>query len=78
MVQLVAIIGTLRVIFKPTVAWLHSIVDATPTDRDNQILAKLESSKIFKTFAFVLDWVASIKVGPAKPVPAVLDENAKK
>lgn len=75
-VQALAVIGTLRVIFKPTVAWLHSIADATATDRDNQILAKIEASKIYTTLAFVLDWLASIKVGPSKPIPAVLDTAA--
>lgn len=71
-VALFAWIGALRVAFKPTMSWLHSVVDATPTDRDNAILAKVEASKAMKTFAWLLDLLTSIKVGPSKPIPPVV------
>ena len=55
-------IGFLRTVFKPTMTWLHTIADATPTTKDNEALAKAENSKFYSIFVFALDWLASIKI----------------
>ena len=59
---LVAVIGFLRVIFKPLIAAAHSFVAATDTDEDDRSLEVIERSPAFKVFAFLLDYTASIKL----------------
>ena len=63
------VIGFLRAINKPLFSFLNTLVKATPTVRDDEILAVVEQSKIYKAIAFVLDWTASIKL--PKKVEAV-------
>ena len=58
----VTIIGSLRILFKPIFAVAHNIADATTTTKDNEILDKVEQSKVTKAVCFALDWVGSIKV----------------
>ncbi len=60
--QVISIIGSLRVINKPIFAALRAIAEFTYwTESDNIWLDKIESSKIYKGFLFILDWVTSVK-----------------
>ena len=58
----VAIIGTLRVVFKPLFSFLDVVTAATPTTKDEEILGKVKESKVFKAFSFFVDYVGSIKI----------------
>lgn len=62
----VAWVGALRLCFKPLMTFLHSVAEATPTAKDNQLLEKAEASGAYKAILFAMDWLASIKVGGAK------------
>jgi len=61
-VQVVLIIGSLRVVFKPLMPFVHAVVSQTKTTKDDEILGKVESSVYFKVFSWLLDFGASIKV----------------
>jgi hypothetical protein len=61
------VIGFLRAINKPLFTFLGTLVKATPTPKDDEILQTVETSKIYKAIVFVLDWTASVKI-PAKAV----------
>lgn len=54
--------GVLRAAFKPAFSLARAIVEATPTQADNQLLDNVEKSQVVKSIAWVLDYVASIKV----------------
>ena len=56
------VIGVLRVIFKPLFTFLHEVVNATPSDWDNNFLASVENSTVLKYITVALDWIASIKL----------------
>lgn len=57
------IVGGLRIIFKPIFAVLRSYVQYTPNPADDVALDKVEASPIYKYVTFVLDYLASIKLG---------------
>lgn len=60
--QIISIIGSLRLINKPLFSMLRAIVEVTYwTEADNIFLKNLESSKIYKGLLFILDWMASVK-----------------
>ena len=62
-IQIVTIVGSLRVALKPLMEGLHKIAEFTYwTEADNKFIEKVESSKIYSTIFFILDWVASIKL----------------
>lgn len=63
------VIGVLRAINKPLFAFLHSVADATPTQKDNEILEQVEKSKVYSYISFALDYFASVKM-PVKNVAA--------
>jgi len=60
--SIVAVIGILRIVVKPVMSAARSIVDATPSQKDNEFLDKLEGHKIYKAFIYVVDWFSSIKL----------------
>lgn len=60
------IMGILRAVFKPIMAVLHAYVEASPSEKDNLILEEAEKSSIYKGIAFLLDYVASVKLPGAK------------
>lgn len=66
LVTLLAIVGTLRLVFKPLVSAAHVFVQSTPSTSDDEALAKVEASRAFKVFAWLLNYLGSIKVGPQK------------
>ena len=60
--QVVLVIGSLRILFKPLMAAVHNYADNTPSPTDNEVLDKFEHSAVFRAIAFILDWGASIKL----------------
>ncbi len=58
------VIGGLRIVFKPLVTAYENWVKSTPDTADDERLAKIEASVPYKWFAWLLDYAASIKVGP--------------
>lgn len=60
--SIVFVMGLARLVNKPIFAIAHSIVEATPSDSDDKVLAEVEASKIYKGVSFVLDYVGSIKL----------------
>ncbi len=62
LIAVVLAIGTARLIVKPLMTFLHAVAAATASKKDDALLEKVERSKAYTTFLFVLDWVASIKV----------------
>lgn len=62
-VTVLGVMGGLRIVFKPLFALADAIAEATPTPKDNEILSEVEHSKIYTGIVFVLDYVASIKLG---------------
>lgn len=61
---LLAILGSLRLLLKPAVSMARSYVASTATTKDDELLDKVEHSKAWATFTWVLDWLTSIKIGP--------------
>jgi hypothetical protein len=61
-VQIISIIGVLRLVMKPASEIVHTIVAATPTKADDEVLAKVESHPIYLKFLFLVDWLTSVKV----------------
>lgn len=65
-VQVITVVGSLRLIMKPLSELAKAVVKITPSDSDNKIVEKVLNSKIYKTFNFGLDWLGSIKLPKAK------------
>jgi len=62
MVQVVSVVGSLRVAIKPIMTLIDVVVKATPSEEDDDLVQKIEENKIYKAFKFVLDWASSIKL----------------
>lgn len=60
--NLIFIMGSFRLLAKPICSAIFQLVDATPTKEDDRILKKILDSKWGKAVAWVLDYVASIKL----------------
>lgn len=58
--------GLVRIVFKPLMIMLHEIAASTESKKDDVLLEKVEASKAFKIFSFVLDYVLSIKMPEKK------------
>lgn len=71
-VKFVAFVGTARLIVKPVVKALQSIVDVTPTVKDDEWLAKVMKSKAYVIVMFVMDYIFSVKL----PDPAKIEKAA--
>jgi hypothetical protein len=63
-VQVVAVVGTLRLFFKPIVAAVESAVKESSSTKDDELLATVQGNSIYKGFIFLLDLIASIKLKP--------------
>jgi hypothetical protein len=61
-VQIISIIGVLRLVMKPASEIVHVIVKQTETKKDDEILAKVESHPLYLKFLFLVDWLTSVKV----------------
>lgn len=51
-----------RSIFKPLCAAVNKYVEESESLKDNELWKKVQENKVFKAFAFVLDYTASIKL----------------
>ena len=51
-----------RIVNKPVFSILHVIAEQTPSKKDDEILVKVESSKFYSAFCWVLDLFASVKL----------------
>lgn len=67
LISALAVIATLRLVFKPIMGAVHAYVQSTASTSDDETLAKVETSRTFKVIAWLLDYLGSIKVGPQKP-----------
>ena len=65
-VQILSLVGTLRLVMKPIVTAAQAITAATPTTKDDAVVAEVVASKWYKGLSFVLDYLASIKLPAAK------------
>lgn len=64
----ISVVGILRIINKPLQGFLDKVVEAIPGEKDDEFLAKMRESKIYKVFIFLLDYIGSIKP-PKKLAP---------
>lgn len=55
-------VGGLRFIFKPLVSLAKTYAASTESTKDDEFIAKLESSKVYQIIIYVIDLVASIKL----------------
>jgi len=62
MVQVVAVVGALRLVFKPVMSAARAYVLSTPSTKDDAVLDKVEGHKAYKIAVYLLDYIASIKV----------------
>lgn len=60
--NLVIIMGTLRLIFKPMFSLINVVVEATPTEKDNKIWRRIQESKQMRFIVWLVDYFASIKL----------------
>jgi len=63
-IQVVAIVGTLRLVIKPIMAGIAQAVKDTESKKDDEILSKIEGNVFYKAFFFLLDLIASLKLKP--------------
>lgn len=72
---LVGILGSMRLWAKPLSAFVHGIVELTPSKTDDGMWASvydfLTLTATGKTLAWLLDYVTSIKIVPPAPKPSV-------
>lgn len=70
-------IGILRAVNKPLFALLKAYVTSTPVLWDDEMLTKLEQSKLYRTVSFALDWLGSVKL-PKAPEKKLVDLPVEK
>jgi len=61
-VQIIAIIGSLRLLIKPIMGLIEAYVLITPNKEDDLLPAQIKGNKIYKSVAYLLDWLASLKL----------------
>lgn len=59
---IISVLGIARLILKPLFTFLHTVVQTTPTTKDDDLLTRTENSTAFKWVVFILDYVFSIKL----------------
>jgi len=62
LVQVISIVGSLRIAIKPIMELITAVVLITPSKSDDILPAKIKESKGYKTFVFLVDYLASIKL----------------
>ena len=62
LVQVVTIVGSLRLFIKPIMSVLNAYVLFTKDKKDDKLYEELEKGNTLKTIIYVLDWFASIKI----------------
>ena len=61
-VAILLFIGTFRTIFKPLCALVLSVVAATPTKKDDELVDKIATNKWYKVLVWLVDYLLSIKL----------------
>lgn len=59
--SILMIIGGFRVFMKPITAFIESVVLATDSKKDDEMLSNIQKNPIYKGFMFALDYLFSIK-----------------
>ncbi len=59
--DLMIIMGVLRIVFKPIFSIIATIVDATPTESDDKLLAEVRDTKAYALVLWTIDYFASVK-----------------
>lgn len=67
---LLSVIGLLRLVCKPIMAWLHGHVARTESPADDALLARVEASPWFRILSWLVDYLGSIKLDTLRKVPA--------
>ena len=65
-VQIIVLIGSLRVFLKPLTSLARTYVEFTPGDEDNKKLDKILESKVYKKASYLIDYFASLKLPQKK------------
>jgi hypothetical protein len=80
LVSILAFLMGLRLVMKPLFTAIHAYVDNSESKKDDELLAKVEASKYYKSFLWVLDYLFSIKIKAEGSValPAVPKVEEKK
>jgi hypothetical protein len=60
--SILAVIGGLRLVFKPVMTAIEAVVAATPTKKDDLALEKTKDSAIYKAFVWLVDYLSSVKL----------------
>lgn len=66
-VSIAAAIGMARIIFKPAYDLAKVIIAATKTQKDDELLVKIERSKYTAAALYLLNFIFSIKAPEHKP-----------
>lgn len=61
MTDLIMIVGSFRLIFKPLLSLIRVIVDLTDTEKDNILLEEALASKAWSAILYITDYLTSIK-----------------
>lgn len=64
--MLITIISVARMVFKPLMTLLQDVIAATPSKVDDEWLKKMMESKGYKTVAWFVDYLLSIKLPTVK------------
>lgn len=60
-----SVMGMLRMVMKPLMSLVRSLLEAVKgKDAGDKLADGVETSGVYKALAYVLDWFASVKVGP--------------
>lgn len=62
LIQIITIIGSLRLFIKPIMSLIGAYVLFTPDKKDDLKYEQLEKGNTLKTIIYILDWFASIKI----------------
>lgn len=69
LISALAVIASLRLVFKPIMSALALYVRSTPSTADDALLDRVEHSRAYRIAAWLLDYLGSIKVGPQRSAP---------
>lgn len=62
MVQVISIVGSLRLAIKPIMSVVSAVVLITPSKSDDLLPEKIMEHKAYKMFVYLVDYLASIKL----------------
>ena len=61
-IMIFTVMGALRMAMKPIMSMIQIYVDATPSKEDDGLVEKIKGHKAYKMIAYILDWLASVKL----------------